>query len=146
MKKYNLFEEYKDVVEFFMIQRYYCTFLKRAILMYDEPQLEKMTDAYDYIVRKYGNYYNNKYFYILSADARFRMKMNEISSKVCAQWEISGGNEFNQNNGIYKEMYKKFYYKYKDKIISIVRDKNIILYGDPQKKNAFVDFFGKMDF
>lgn len=145
MEKYGFAEQYKDALEFFMVQRYYCIFLKRCVQMYDEIPYETMRQTRDLVREWYPNYENNPYFYTLVAEDRFRMKMNDISPQTCAAWESGMKKRMDEDDLIYVSMYKDFYSLNRERLLRMLeKTGKILLWGDRRKVRAMTQLLSEM--
>lgn len=141
MKKYGLHDEYKDAVEFFMIQRYYCVYLKRCVQMYDEVPYVSMFETKNEIEKKFPTYEKNPYFCTLTAEDRFRILMNGISPQACEVWEKKYKHYMDKDDSLYISMYKLFYNEKKRRLDKLLGSyKNIIIWGDKTKSRAFKQY------
>ncbi len=141
MKKYGFYEKFIEEIEYFVVQRYYCVFLRRCVQMYDEVPYKKMEETRDKIREWFPNFEKNPYYYTFVAEDRLRISMNEISSYACEIWEKNFKDEMLNNDDFYYSLMAPFYEKNKKKIGDIVKGvNNIALWGDLKKQKAFNKF------
>lgn len=141
MKKYGLYEKFAPEVEHFMVQRYYCVFLRRCVQMYDEIPYEKMRETREQIRNWYPEFEKGKYYYTFVAEDRYRMLMNDISPYTCAMWEKKYQKSMQKDEEFYATMYYPFYESKREIISRMLKEKRTIaLWGDQKKRKAFEDF------
>ena len=144
MKKYGLYDEYQPESDWFVVKRYYTTFLTRCVQLYDEVPCAQMEEARKNIRKWYPEFEKNPYYYTTMPEERIRMQMNEFSPYTCAVWEQRFKKEMAQDENFYPSIYLQFYEERKDIIDGIMDGKKRVgLYGDRHKKKALSSFLGK---
>ena len=144
MKKYGFYEEYLPEIEHFMVERYYCVYLRRCLQLYDEIPYTQMEQTRKAIRSWFPDFEQNPYHYIFVAEDRMRMQMNEISPYACAVWEQRFKDDMAKDEKFYPSMYLPFYESRKGLIDCIMTGKKRVgLYGDKHKKKALLWFLDK---
>lgn len=141
MKKYGLYDKYLPEIEHFMVQRYYCVFLRRCVQMYDSIPYDRMTEARDDIRKWFPDYEHNPYHFTFVAEDRLRMLMNEVSPYTCAEWDKKIKGYAESDDSFYQTMYYPFYEQKRDIIEDIMNGRRCVgLWGDRRKRGAFREF------
>lgn len=144
MKKYGFYEEYFPEIEHYMVERYYCVYLRRCLQLYDEIPYTQMEEARKTIRSWFPNFEKNPYYYMFVAEDRMRMQMNEISPYACAIWEQKFKHEMARDEILFPSMYLPLYKSQKELIDCIMTGKKRVgLYGDKHKKKALLWFLNK---
>lgn len=147
MKERGLYFKFKDEVDHFVLERYYCIFLKRCLTKYDIPPLDKMQEALEYIEQNFPEYKYNKYYSNIAGEDRMNMLMNEISPEMAVLWSKKQNSiwmeeETNKEGCIY---YNKLYSRNKERIVHLLKrylspvvnsEYRIVLYGNKARQCA----------
>lgn len=148
MKERGFYLQFKEEMEHFITERYYCIYLKRCLAINDKSLLDQTTQAKEMLYKMYPYFWSNKYISSFVVEDIMRMKMNDLGGMAALYWENIYKNTMKSDLEFCSAIIKEFYMRNKEKIIKLkaVKEKSsMYLYGNEAKKQALSKVFDELD-